>query len=60
MTDVITPEEFVDVIKMIRVSYAGDSEAFHAKTDDAMEDLLVSLGYHDAIEVIRSGTRWYA
>jgi len=42
------------------VSGNYDTEAFHSATDELMEDLLISLGYGAAVEIIRDGERWYA
>jgi hypothetical protein len=37
-----------------------DTEERHLRTDQMMEDLLISLGYGEGIDLIRGSTRWYA
>jgi hypothetical protein len=56
----MSPEMFRDEVFIILENNQGDTEARHAKLDDLMEELLVSLGYGEGVKVIRSSERWYA
>lgn len=56
----MTPERFLEEVRIIGTSYCGDLEALHGATDTLMEELLISLGYGEGVELIRSMERWYA
>jgi hypothetical protein len=55
-----TPEEFKVTVDSVISEIGADTEVVHSKTDDLMEELLVSLGYQDAVESIRKLERWYS
>lgn len=57
---VLTPEEFAGMIRVLIARGGDDSEAVHADTDEAMENLLIALGYGEAVGLIRDEIRWYA
>lgn len=52
-----TPAEFLDEIRQTLMEYQGDIEALESEVDFSMEQLLISLGYEDAILLIRSQLR---
>jgi hypothetical protein len=54
----MTPEQFTSWIK--ELTEIADTEQRHAHLDTAMESLLMSLGYSDAVMLIRKTERWYA
>ncbi len=56
----IHPDTFRRMIKSLIDKLGEDEEACHGKTDDAMEELLISLGYGGGIKLIRNTTRWCA
>lgn len=57
----LTPEQFTEKIKgIIYGDNSGDTECTHGMSDDAMEELLIELGYGEGIEIIRNSRRWYA
>lgn len=56
----MSPEEFYKKIELIIGMYGEDTEACHAKLDEAMEDLLDGLGYELAVGLIQNTPRWYA
>ena len=56
----MTPEEFVEQIKTALDKYYDDIELSHARTDEIMEEALISLGYEEGVELIRNTMRWYA
>ena len=56
----MTPERFLEKVRQICEEESGDVEAFHDSTDILMEELLISLGYGEGVELIRSMERWYA
>jgi hypothetical protein len=56
----LTPEEFEAAVREIIKKFAVDNEACHGRTDDLMEDVLISLGYGAGVELIRRTERWYA
>lgn len=57
-TKKLTPEEFEEQVRGFIRETEGDPEAFHGRTDDAMEDLLTSLGYGAGVSLIKNTTRW--
>ena len=56
----MTPERFLEEVRIIGMANCGDVEALHAETDNLMEELLISLGYGEGVELIRNMERWYA
>ena len=54
------PKEFLEKIKHIEWMYSGDIEMMHSELDVAMENLLVELGYGEAVEYLKRLERWYA
>ena len=52
--------DFLKKVMQIAEEYSADEEEYHGRTDDAMEELLIELGYGDAVAVIRSHGRWYS
>lgn len=60
---VLTPEEFAD--KMLRIykeEYLdkGDIEDVHFYMDAAIGELLISLGYEEAVYIFENTEKWYA
>ena len=56
----LSPEEFKEKIEGIILNLSHDKECCHSSTDDAMENLLIALGYGEAIGLIKTTTRWYS
>jgi hypothetical protein len=56
----MTPKEFVEKIKEELSDNSQDAEGAHWHTDVLMEDLLISLGYAEGINLIKESERWYA
>lgn len=56
----MTPEDFLEKIKHIEWMYAGDTEMMHSELDTATENLLIELGYGEAVEYLRKLERWCA
>ena len=56
----LTPQEFAEKMRSIKRDYEGDTECLHGALDEAMEDLLVSLGYSEGINIAKKCPRWYA
>lgn len=62
----LTPEQAAERVREIiqhsssSVCGGPDIEECHGETDLFMEELLVSLGYEAAVELIRKTRRWYA
>lgn len=56
----LSPEEFKEKIGGIVHNLYWDHEECHSQTDDAMENLLIALGYGEAIDLIKTTTRWYS
>lgn len=56
----MNPNEFLEKIKHIEWMYSGDTEMMHSELDVAMENLLVELGYGEAVEYLKRLERWYA
>jgi len=54
----MTPEHFRACI--ISLTRNDNPEHNHWYTDKAMEDLLISLGYEEGVEIIRKIERWYS
>lgn len=52
--------DFLKKVMQIAEESSADEEEYHSRTDDAMEELLIELGYGDAVAVIRSHGRWYS
>ena len=59
-TKTYTPEEFKNKVIEGLSPKNGDEESTHCNTDYLMEELLISLGYDEGVELIRKSTRWYA
>lgn len=58
MDEPLTPENFrAHVISLI---HGADPEIEHGATDEAMENLLISLGYSEGVEEIRDSQRYYS
>lgn len=62
---IITPEEAAakvrDIINANQSDcYGPDVESIHTYTDTLMEEILISLGYGDAVDLIRDTERWYS
>jgi hypothetical protein len=55
----LSPEEFKEKIEGIILNLSHDKEYCHHSTDGAMENLLIALGYGEAIRLIKTTTRWY-
>jgi hypothetical protein len=60
MDKILTPRQFLNKIKKIIKHSDGDYEDMHPSTDEAMEDLLISLGYQSGVKLIQDTERWYA
>jgi hypothetical protein len=56
----MTPEEFYNEIKKVKIEYKDDDEAFHIYADGTMEKCLATLGYGKGIKYLKKQTRWYA
>lgn len=56
----MNPNEFLEKVRQIAWEYVHDTEAMHSRFDEAMEDLLVELGYGEAVEYVQRHERWYA
>lgn len=56
----MNPNEFLEKIKHIEWLYYDDTEMMHSELDEAMENLLVELGYGEAVEYLKRLERWYA
>ncbi len=54
----LTPAEFEEQVRGFIRETEGDPEAFHGRTDRAMEDLLTRLGYGAGVDLIKNTTRW--
>ena len=63
MTRALSPIQFRLKIEEILSSKDGmeapDPEVTHIQLDEAMEELLIDLGYGDAIHLIRNTERYY-
>ena len=55
-----TPAELLALAEQWRDDHQGDPEETHADADYIMAETLTDLGYGDAVEILMSGTRWYA
>lgn len=66
MTKAMTPLEFEDKVTNVLdtgrmyLSSEDEIELVHRKTDEMMEELLISLGYSRAVNLIRLTERWYS
>jgi len=63
MTRVLSPNDFKKKVEDIIFSKGmegPDIETTHIQLDEAMEELLIDLGYGDAIHLIRSTERYYS
>lgn len=60
----MTPEELLEALQGLAVKdpygYLIDAESVHAKADRLLGDVLVDLGYSEAVEFFRSLDLWYA
>ena len=57
---ILTPEGFAVKMANIIGDTDGDTETRHWRLDDAMCDLLESLGYGEGVEIFRRTYKWYA
>ena len=55
----LTANEFLVEIDGLLVNFGDDPELCHVALDKAMESLLISLGYGDAVTKIMRTERWY-
>jgi hypothetical protein len=57
----MTPEQFSKKVeKILATKPKGTDEAQqHMKTDELMEELLISLGYREGVKKIQDSMRWY-
>lgn len=44
----------------LKSKYLGDPEAFHAKADQLLCQVLTDLGYEEGVKIYNSSTKWYA
>ena len=56
----MTPEQFKKDVQEIADHPSGDPETIHPLLDKAMQDLLRSLGYGEAVDIIEKAPKWYA
>ena len=57
----MTPEEFAKKMREIFPENGYyDSEVAHVDADELMEEVLISLGYGDGVEIFREASKWYA
>ena len=56
----MTPDQFLQKVKQIAWDYMSDAEVMHSMLDEAIEELLIDLGYGEAVEYVRRLERWYA
>lgn len=57
---IMTPEEARTKVMEYLEYWNHDSVYCHIDTDTFMEDLLISLGYGEAVELIRGTEMWYS
>lgn len=55
-----TPAEFAEQMRYIQNELQGDQEDVHIAMDNAMTDLLKSLGYSEGVQVFQDTYKWYA
>lgn len=61
-TEILSPEEFTKKVTYTlngMVDNGGYEPDTHIASDTMVEELLIALGYKDAVETIRSFNRWY-
>lgn len=51
---------FLEKVQEIIERYKNKPEEMHHELDRLMEDILLSQGHIEAINLIRSQTRWYS
>lgn len=56
----MTPEEFKKEMQQIKDDYGDDREVVHVKMDELMCKVLVSLGYHEGVQIFNDTEMWYA
>ena len=59
MKPLYTPEEFADAMRFLYLNDA-DEESRHISMDNLMCDLLVSLGYAEAVMIFKVTEKFYA
>lgn len=57
---VLSPEEFAKKMLKILTKLEKYPESTHKASDYLVENLLITLGYGEAIEISRSFHRWYS
>ena len=55
----MTPDQFTELMRAA-AGGPGDAEDAHMRVDALMVDLLRSLGYGDAMDIVENMVRWYA
>lgn len=55
-----TTDSFLEKVKETIRKHNDDVEVMHSVLDELMEDVLIELGYAEAVEHIRDSERWYA
>lgn len=56
----MTPSEFAVELRRIEEKYDGDPEAAHARADDLLCEVLISLGYGEGVGVFGCMRKWCA
>ena len=54
----MTKEKAIQMLKQEQQNF--DTEAAHAKADDILCELLISLGYQDVVAEYNKANKWYA
>lgn len=57
---IVHPEDMTEQVKHIIEEYKDNPEICHIALDELMETVLIICGYHEAAQLIRKSTRWYA
>ena len=60
---IVHPEDMTEQVRRIievYEVYKDDPETCHIALDELMETVLSICGYHEAVQLIRKSTRWYA
>lgn len=56
----MTPEEFLEQMKMIADRCSDDKEDLHKSMDRLMCMLLRELGYENGVEFFENAPKWYS
>lgn len=56
----MTPEQFREKMKQIKVEFDEQEDIAHNRMDHLMCDVLVELGYGDGVHVFKTQEKWYA